>query len=212
MVSLRKSSGVVLLLVCLALFAHSNAAQAAAIFTDSAAFAAQLAPGNYLETFAGLPQNSQLPSTLLFTGGTNNAFSYNAVARDNGGLFASSPTAPLDTFFNGGILGFDFLSGNVTAVGGFFFSTNINGLSDAGAVTLVLSDGTTVNLATTSPTSFVGFISSVPITSLNVTPSLFVSYATVANFDVGANIPEPATFWLGGALIALGLLRKRFSK
>jgi hypothetical protein len=114
---------------------------------------------------------------------------------------------------------FDFLSGNVTAVGGNFFSTDTDGDPDGGTITLNLSDGTHATIPTSSLSSFVGFLSpGVFITNLQVVPGAD-SYATVANFYVGGyaapvgSVPEPATFGLlAGGLIAGGLLRKRLSR
>jgi len=108
----------------------------------------------------------------------------------------------------------------VTAVGGYFFSTNVDGEPDGGSLTLTLSDGTPVTINNTSLSSFVGFLSpGVFITSLDITPA-FDSYATVADLYVGdvgsgggTGVPEPATFGLLAAgLIVGGLLRKRLSR
>ena len=216
MKQLKRIPAAVLPLVCFLCFAHPNAARAAAVLTDNAAFTAQLTPGYYVETFTGLLQGVQLPSTLAFTGGASNAFSYNAVATDNGGLYAQmgAGIVELATFSNGGALEFDFLGTNVTAVGGNFFSTDITGAPNGESITLLLSDGTRRTISSTSATSFMGFLSpGLHIVKLDVSPGEFDSYATVSNFEVGAAVPEPATFGLlGTGLIAVVLLGKRLSR
>ena len=222
MKDIKRTQVVVLLLVCFLCFADPNAARAATVVTSLSAFTADLAPGYYLETFSGLTGGGAiLPVSISFTGGTGNAFSYNAVDDSGQGLFALplfGTPSELSTYFLATVQ-FDFLSGNVTAVGGNFFSTDTDGDPDGGTITLNLSDGTHATIPTSSLSSFVGFLSpGVFITNLQVVPGAD-SYATVANFYVGGyaapvgSVPEPATFGLlAGGLIAGGLLRKRLSR
>jgi hypothetical protein len=218
---LKRIPVVVLLLVCFLCFAHPNAARAATtVVTDQTTFTNQLAPGDFLNTFSGLTTGIQLPASIAFSGGSG-PFSYTANDLTSFGLFAL-PGVELTTFGNGAGLGFTFLSGNVTAVGGSFFSTDEDGDVTGDSITLLLSDGTTTTIASSSLSSFVGFLSpGVFITSLNITPGVADDYATVANFYVGdyqaatngGTAPEPATFvLLGAGLIAGGLLRKRLSR
>jgi hypothetical protein len=70
-----------------------------------------------------------------------------------------------------------------------------------------------MTISNSSLNSFVGFLSpDLFITRLDITPG-FDNFATVANFEVGDAVPEPATFGLLAAgLIAGGLLGKRFSR
>jgi hypothetical protein len=220
---LKRIPVLVLLLVCFLCFADPNAARAATVVTSLSAFTADLAPGYYLETFSGLTGGgTTLPVSISFTGGTGNAFSYNAVDDSGHGLFALplfGTPSELSTSFFGATVQFNFLSGNVAAVGGNFFSTDTEGNPDGGTITLNLSDGTHATIPTSSLSSFVGFLSpGVFITNLQVVPGAD-SYATVANFYVGGyaapvgSVPEPATFGLlAGGLIAGGLLRKRLSR
>jgi hypothetical protein len=238
---------VALLLVCFLCFAYPNAANAAATpVTNQATFVSDLATGYYLETFSELPQTADpanptpLSAPIDFTGGAGNAFAYNAVSVvENAGLlavpFTGTPSG-LATFAFGDTLGFNFTSGNVTAVGGQFFSADVNGILDPLAlVQVVLNDGSTVTLPAVgnSPTNFEGFLITTPglfITSLQITPYMLVGddlvvngneSAAVSNLYVGdyqaatngGTAPEPATFvLLGAGLIAGGLLRKRLSR
>ena len=194
MLSLRR------LLSALTFAVASSAAMAGPVYTSSAAFLTQVAPGSYTETFTGL----DIDSSPSFSGG---GFSYTA-------------SAPQDIFFNGSFLStsqigedltITFTSGNVTAFGGNFFATNISDAFQSRSLTLSLSDGTVETfLASALGNSYRGFTSNVAITSLVISGTTGVSlYAGLDNFTVGAAVtpvPEPGTF----ALMALGLVGLRF--
>jgi len=88
-------------------------------------------------------------------------------------------------------------TGNVTAVGGDWFLTDVNEGQVAGTLDLTLSDGTVVsNLA--SPASgtvnFRGFITDgvTKITSITHHPD--AEYVTFDNLYVGVAVPEASTF------------------
>jgi hypothetical protein len=222
---LKRIPVVVLLLVCFLCFAHPNAATAATqVVTSDSTFISDLASGYYLNTFSGLTTGVQLPASIAFSGGSG-PFSYTANDLTSFGLFSIPGVGTaeyLTTYGNGADLGFTFLSGNVTAVGGNFFSTDTDGELTGDSITLLLSDGTTTTITSSSLSSFVGFLSpGVFITSLDISPGTASDYATVANFYVGdyqapnggGTTPEPATFGLlAGALSAGGLLRKRMAR
>jgi hypothetical protein len=195
-------------------------ASAATVFTDRATFLANVQSGSYLETFDSLPPASSVASPQTFSQG---AFSYTADAAN--GLFTAgtsfnvwlTATAPADPII------FTFTSGNVTAVGGFFFGSDFNGGFQSGDVTIALNDGTTQTITSATTDSFLGFTGSVPIISLTVTavqPNIGDLYPTVNDFIVGqqvvttpAGVPEPSaraglTVMPLGAIL-WGVLRRR---
>jgi hypothetical protein len=114
-------------------------------------------------------------------------------------------------------------SGNVTAVGGNFFTTDFNFDTTPGTISLTLSDGTFVNLSSTagSPFPFVGFTATEgrTISSLAFSIPTNGAYTSVDNLIIGSetaaaaafNAPEPGTLALLvlGGLPIVGLLRRR---
>jgi MYXO-CTERM domain-containing protein len=93
----------------------------------------------------------------------------------------------------------------VTAVGGNFWSTDINFNAFAADVTVELSDGQTVTFASSSASDFRGFTSNVAITSLTIDAvdgdpiDGPFAWSTLDNLYVGAAVPAP------GAMALLGL-------
>jgi PEP-CTERM motif len=175
----------------LAALSASSSAQTT-VYTSSASFLANVAPGAYTETFNGLP--SAPPASF------------------SGGGFAYTVSAPGDLYGSGEFLGTSlpdealtvtFTSGNVTAVGGNFYATNISDAFQSVAITLTLSDSTTVTFTPTSAAdSYRGFASSLTITSLTIGSPGVSLYAGVDNLTVGVSaVPEPAS----ALLMALGV-------
>jgi hypothetical protein len=206
-------------IAALAVLAGESAVWADITFTDQADFLAQVTPGYYLETFDELPQYEVVVAPLEFSAG---GFSYTASSESE---FPSSqrffPAGPLgDTWLStndhSNDIVFDFTSGNVTAVGGYFFRTDIAGdVAVAGTVTLTLDNGTMYSADSPSANSFVGFSTTAPILSLTVSiepVGVFLEdYATANDLIVGAVVPEPSTVSIAvaGALCALWRLRRR---
>jgi hypothetical protein len=176
-------------------------ASAATVFTDRTAFLANLQSGSYTETFNSLPI-SFLSSPRNFSQG---GFSYDATAADN--FFPAGTAADVWLVTNRAqdSIVFNFTGGNVTAVGGFFFGSDVNGNFASGNIRVTLDDGTTETITNATTTSFLGFTGSVPITSLTVaaiqpptTPPFL--FPTVNDFTVGqqvvttpTGIPEPSS-------------------
>jgi hypothetical protein len=179
-------------------------------YTDLATFLANVQPGYYLETFDSFPAFGSVSTPHSFSGGAGNSFSYDATAAS--GLFSVAVPPPdgdvsLSTTNEADPIIFTFTSGNVTAVGGYFFPTDINGNIMAGTINVALDDGTNVNVVNGDLTTFLGFTTTGPIASLTLTdPS--DPFVTVDDLYVGAGgaqgaaVPEPATLALAG----LGLL------
>ncbi|MET0519105.1 MAG: PEP-CTERM sorting domain-containing protein [Burkholderiaceae bacterium] len=164
-------------------------------YLSSAAFLAHVGPGAYTENFDGL---ANLPSgPVPFSGG---GFSYTISAP--GDIYASGDF--VGTSFPYEVLTINFTSGNVTALGGNFFSSDLGDAFVATPITLTLSDATSVTFTPTSASdSYRGFTSDVAISSLTMTltETQFQSlYAGLDNLTVGA-VPEPGTL----ALLGLGM-------
>jgi PEP-CTERM motif len=176
-------------------YLSSSAFAATTVYTSSASFLAQVAPGAYTETFTGL---TDPPSgSASFSGG---GFAYNA-------------SAPGNIYLSGGFLGasqideamtITFTSGNVKAVGANFFATDLNDVFQPVSVKLTLSDGTVETFTpSTFANSYRGFVSTVAITSLVIGKPGQSLYAGLDNLTVGAAaVPEPGSW----ALMGLGVL------
>jgi hypothetical protein len=186
--------------VALAGFAASSFASTTT-YNSSASFLSNVAPGSYTETFTDFDDSGSGPS--LFAG---NGFSYTIFAPSD--LYASGEFA--GTNLPNEALTVTFTSGNVTAVGGNFYTTNISDVFQAVSVTLGLSDGTSVSFTPSSVfDSYRGFTSSVTITSLVMSAPGISLYAGIDNLTVGVTaVPEPAS-WALMALGVVGLLAAR---
>lgn len=172
-------------------------------FTSSSLFQSHVAAGAYTEGFngSGLPPAGE----VAFSGG---AFSYKVFAPSN--LYGG--TGFLGTSQIDEALTITFTSGNVTAFGGNFFTTDINDDFQSVEVILTLSDGT---VETFLPTSFAdsyrGFTSDLAITSLTISAPGQSLYAGLDNLTVGMTVPEPTSLLLVGLGFA-GLVAARRRK
>jgi hypothetical protein len=166
------------------------------VYTDSASFLSQIAPGGYTESFNGL-DNSHSAS---FSNGT----------------FAYTLSSPGDIYFSGTYvsnslpsepLTITFTSGNVKAVGANFFITDFGDNFFSTAMTVTLDDGTTRTFTPGSESAgYRGFVSDSFITSLTISAAPESFYSSLDNLTVGTTVavpavPEPGTW----ALMGLGL-------
>jgi len=172
-------------------------------YTDSAAFMASLGGSSYTETFTGLASPD---GAAAFSG---SGFSYTVSAAS--GLYATGDflgTSQIDE-----ALTINFTSGNVKAVGGNFFVTNISDAFQSVSVKLTLSDGTIAMFTPSSINdSFRGFSSTQTISSLTFSAPGVSMYATVDNLTVGTvtAVPEPASWALMGlGLAGMGAIARR---
>jgi hypothetical protein len=179
---------------CLLLLSAVSAQKvsAATVFTSSASFLSnvQPSPGSYTEGFNADFGNAA--SGLEFS---TNGFTYNVVA---------AGPEPLDLYQSGDfiateatneVLTINFTSGNVTAVGGNFYLTNVAEETVVASVTLTLSDSTTVSFSSATSAEYRGFVSTGPfITSLVMSAPGVNLRNSIDNLTVGARIiPEPAS-------------------
>jgi hypothetical protein len=183
----------------LAVLAAAGTANAA-VFTSSAAFLPNLAPGFYLENFSGVVAG---PAASLNFGPVNGySYTVGTQAGAVSGLYNDPGLISHDNANDRIVV--TFTGAPVTAIGGNFWSSDINFAAIPATVTLSLSDGTNEVFNSTSAADFRGFTSLVPITSMSIDASDTPTFAwsTMDNLYVGAAIPAPGSI----ALMGLGAL------
>jgi len=186
--------------ICLYLFlglfsAGAATATAATVFTDQASFMSSLAAGSYTESFASSDPPTYLLGGFAYTGSVSGGTIY-----DSGNFIGNFNAA------NSFIL--TFTSGNVTAVGGNFYLTDVNDTFLPSALTITLSDGTVDTFTPSSINGFRGYIASAPITTLTMGVTASGVFNTLDNLTVGA-VPEPTTAGLLAGALVFGLRRRR---
>lgn len=197
-------------LVLAALLLGATAAQAEiTIFTNQSAFNATVtAPG--VDTYDDL-DIMFYDSPLSRTAG---AYSY--TASSVGGLYGAG--VPGDHWLsNNNLLDpivFSGFSAGVTAFGGNFFGSDVNGqFIPNTSVTLTAMDGSTASytLNNTTTGSFLGFVSDSPLQSVSLT-SMGTYWPTANNVTLAmaAPVPEPGTYsMLLGGMALLGCAARR---
>ena len=179
-----------LILSCLAtLVGFVAQSQADTVYTDMPTFFAALKGQSYTETFSSGTASSTAPVLFSLNG------------------FSFTVTGAGGTYYDDGVIGavdvnasvtISFTSGNVLAVGGNFFETDVADNFLSAAVTLTLNDGTTATYTPTSESTYRGFTSTTPITSLTFAAPTDTNYATLDNLTVGTTVPEPSTWAMLG--------------
>ena len=138
---------------------------ATAIYTDLAAFLAAVTPMGG-ESFDGLPE----PGNEIGEEREFNVGGIRVVASTGSELYTagSAPDIWLSTVVPEQAIDFDFFGEALYAVGGYFFTSDNSGEWTAGSVEVMTNDLTAHTVTYSATTSFVGFISDEPITSLSV--------------------------------------------
>ena len=185
-----------------------SASAATITYTDRSTFLNNIS-ATYLETFNSLTTASN-PQSFA-----NNGFGYAVSA--TGGLNVDTDTAGsrfLGANTAGANIVVNFANNNITAVGGFFFSSDLSNNFTADAIQLTLNNGSRIDIAPSATKSFRGFATDdgSRITSLTFAggSSQFNTFGGFDDFYVGtANIaptpvPEPSqilTYIILGSLI-----------
>lgn len=188
----------------------ANAQAALITYTNQADFLAAIETAYYQESFPTLPLDV-VTSPRAFAAVNGYAFSASAPANlyglnDQGttGNRALSTNSSVDA------ITLTFSGNAVSAVGGWFYPTNINGSALTGRIDLTFSSGDSWFTTTASIGSFVGFVTSTPITSLIIeAPEQACGtgecYATLDDLILGTPKPEDAPAPATIALLGLGL-------
>jgi len=184
-------------------------------YTSQASFLAAIASVG-VDTFDDLDPTTSLATPQNRSAG---AYSYTASVGPSGIFFPASDDGVdvwLSSFSRTDTITFGNFSAGVRGVGGFFFGSDVFGLSTAAAsltITATDASGTSTQvLLNPSTSSFLGFVSTGALTSLTVAVGVAGSgedlvWPTINNLTLGtaaAAVPEPETYalMLGG----LGLL------
>jgi len=189
------------------ILALASTAFAATQYDDEPSFLANLASPYYLEDFVGWTYGDPLDGSQTdYDFGPVEGYSWHAYAAEGlwstlSALSTNSPEDPLIITFTGL---------PVTALGANFTATDFDGNIIPGRVTIDLSDGTHTELINPTASTFTGYTSDVPITSVTIdspNDGDILRWPQLDHFYVGSMIPEPASL----VLLGLGtlLLRRR---
>lgn len=187
-------------------FAAGAAQAQISVFTSLAAFnAAVVTPGT--DTFDGFSVTGVTASPI-----TRNAGSFSYTAQAESGFFGAGTFAnpALSTNTATDLVTFLNFSSGVSAFGGNFYATDINGQFVSGDVTLQITDGSGASTSRTisgATSGFLGFVSTsgslLQVTLTAVQPASGFAWPTVDNLVLAA-VPEPETYAL--MLAGLGLI------
>jgi hypothetical protein len=172
-------------------------------YDDRTLFLAAIASGYYEEDFASVPVGPAGP-LLSFSG---NGFSYDITAVGGGtnNLFNDPGVISTDSAVDR--IRVTFTGAPVRAVGGNFWASDIAFNPTGGEIVLGLDDGSTESYSPSSPSSFGGFTSAVPIVFLEVdAPDVPGNqWATMDNLIVGTLPPalslDPTDVDFGSQLV-----------
>ncbi len=193
----------VALALCLAAAALAGATQ---VYTSEAAFLPNIQAGYYLEDFSNFTYGNPLNGTQLdWDAPGNGNFNFHAFAAS--GLWSNQSALSTNTAFDPLVITFGNSPHQVSALGGHFTSTDINGNPIPFPITISLSDGTSQTIQ--GGDGFLGFTagSGVFFTSLtaNCPNQGTNAWPQIDHFFVGQT-PEPASLLL---LVAGLLIRRR---
>ena len=214
--SLPAAAIVAAVLIC----AGAAKVQAWTNYTDEATFLSNVAAPYLVETFGSIQTGTTNPP-LSFT---NNGYSFGALSTSNEGSdpalygILNGTNRWLTVNVYGNSLVFTNFSANVTAIGGYFFSTDYNEAFSNSPVklTVQLSDLSVTNttVTNTSTTNFIGFTFATNVTFFSIVATNVAQdiYPTAAKVILATTVPEPsslALLLLGAGAAALLVFKKR---
>jgi hypothetical protein len=170
-----------------------------------------------VDDFTGFSIIGATPSPITRSAGD---YGYTASVDTTSFFGAGSPANPwLSTNTATDTITFGSFTGGVAALGGNFFGSDISGNFAAGSVTLTATDadGTvTQTISGATLTSFLGFVSSTgalsSATLVSVQPTTGFLWPTTDNLTLAAAVPEPETYGMmlaGMALVGFMARRRR---
>jgi len=187
-----------------AILGASSAALGADVVTSEAEFLDVIMDGYYLEDFDAYYYGSYQEYTLDLAQG-DWAYTISAYGDTMSFLWSGDSCMSTNNAYDGLLV--EFTGAPVTAVGGWFYGSDISGFYIPGPIHIELGDGTEYDFDPTSGEDFRGFVSDVPIASIwiDAPDTMAITWATMDHFYVGMAVPAP------GALLLLGLagLRRR---
>ncbi|MDY7108781.1 MAG: hypothetical protein SYC29_09105 [Planctomycetota bacterium] len=193
-------------LVALAAGSVTLTVSAGMVYEDEATFLDNIQPAFLLEDFDGYVYGGYTEYTLDI--GPMNGFAGTISAEGEANSFLWSGDGNMSTNSALDYLRVDFTGDPVTAVGGWFFASDISGFFVPGRpVVIELSDGTNYEFVPDNDTDFRGFTTDAPIDWIKIDCPDDASYywSTMDHFYVGA-VPAPGVLALLGLA---GLARSR---
>jgi MYXO-CTERM domain-containing protein len=195
-------------------------------FSNSGSFLGAINSNYYHETFAGWAYGNPIGDAgtggtpqVSYAGPGANGFDWTAIGGTgvpNAGQNLWSLPGALSTEVNDVSITFNFSNSTnaVSAFGGTFQDTDQSGVNQNGSVVLTFMNGSTtlhtMTLTNDSASSFYGYVSSTPFTSVVVTIPTTAEFISAGSLYTGAMTaaPEPASFAVLG-LAGLALIRRR---
>jgi hypothetical protein len=170
--------------------------------TSEATFTSNLLGAFYLEDFNNFTYGSPLNGQATWAAPGANGYGWTAGGAP-GGLWSNAGALSTNTASDPIVI--TMTGAPVTAFGGIFANTDINGNTIAGTLTISFNGGAQTQVAAGS-NGFLGWYGTTPIAS--VTIQVDDAPGQVDHFYVGSAVPEPATMAALG-LGAIALIRRR---
>jgi len=182
------------------------------VYTSRETFLAAIDSPDYIETFNGLPLSPQQPVCFSHQG-----FNYQASTGSNGFVNAGSRQSGdvwLSINSTAEPIQFSDFSNNVEAIGGYFFTSGVDGtFLKGGKINLTavdVNDSQTLELTSSSRTDFIGLVSDTGFVSLTLTTEITGSsnraWPTANDFIVGSTLGVPEANTWGAVVLGGGLL------